>query len=428
MKRYRKEKLLFMGCSTGSMEALQYAKDLGVYTIVTDYYSPKENILKGQADAYWMIDVADTDALEERCKKERITGVFAATSEFCLDQTRELCRRLGLPFYASDEGWKCARDKRRFKNLCIECGLNVPKEYELDSECIREQAENINYPVIVKPIDACAQQGLSLCSKKKELLEGYQKALDKSPSKKVLVEEYILGNEIDAFYFVVDGEPLLLQVSDKYFMMINERQNASYQPAPSRFYDEYKEKLGKKVKRLFEQMHCRWGACFLQAIQRDGKYYFLEFGYRIDGIGSWVNTKPQYGYSNVELMVDLALGRKLSVDLKTEVTFSDKNNATYLFWARPGKIEKIRGLDEVKRMDGVSVVVSRFHEGDVIPKADSMLQMAYYIGIIGDCQEELLGKLERINAILHIYDSKGEDLMLPYQKYDEVRKNILNNQ
>ena len=59
-----KSKLLFMGSSTGTKEALIYAKSLAVYTIITDYNPPEKNLLKMLADEYWMIDVADLVTLE----------------------------------------------------------------------------------------------------------------------------------------------------------------------------------------------------------------------------------------------------------------------------------------------------------------------------------------------------------------------------
>ena len=417
-------KLLIMGTSTGTKEALLYAKKLGIYTIITDFYPVERNHLKRTADEYWMIDVGNLDILEQKCREEQVTGIFASTSEFCLDKTRELCRRLGLPFYASDEGWTCARNKLQFKQRCMECGLDVPKLYQLEEPLTVSSVSEITYSVIIKPVDSCAQQGLSLCRNGEELLAGYERALEASPSRRVLIEEYILGDEIDVFYFIQNGKPLLTSMNDKYFMLINERRNASFQPGPSQYYAEYAGLLSDKIEKLFRKMDCQKGNVFLQAIRRDGRYYFLEMGYRIDGIGTWVNSKPQTGFSNVEQMVDLALGRQPSVDIEKDVDFDPRrqNNANYLFWARPGRVSVSTGLEEVKAMEGVNVVVERFHEGDIIPKADSMFQMAYYIGIIGKSQREVVDKLKKINETLHLYDPDGRELLTPFTDYSVLEK------
>ena len=57
-------KLLFLGCSVGTEEALEYAKETGIYTILTDYNPPEISTLKKVADEYWMKN-ADRKMLQE---------------------------------------------------------------------------------------------------------------------------------------------------------------------------------------------------------------------------------------------------------------------------------------------------------------------------------------------------------------------------
>ena len=47
------KKLLFLGVSTDTQDALAYAKSKGIYTIVTDYNSPEKSIEKQYADDFW---------------------------------------------------------------------------------------------------------------------------------------------------------------------------------------------------------------------------------------------------------------------------------------------------------------------------------------------------------------------------------------
>ena len=219
------QKLLFMGCSFGTEEALKYAKSTGVYTIVTDYNPPEISRIKRMADEYWMIDVADIDKLEEQCRKENVSGIFAATSEFCLDKTKELCERMGLPFYASDESWACTRDKTKFKRYCQECGVDTPRIWYMGKELTKDTLDIIQYPVIVKPTDSCAQQGISVCENEQELLDGFEMALSKSDSQNVIIEDYIEGVEIAPFYFFVNGKAMLSELDDLVYLPVNGRNN-----------------------------------------------------------------------------------------------------------------------------------------------------------------------------------------------------------
>lgn len=80
-----------------SKEIIEYAKRQGVYTIVTDYLEPDKSTAKLISDEYWMINTGDIDALERKCRQESVTSVICGVSEFNLEMTMELCKRLGLP-------------------------------------------------------------------------------------------------------------------------------------------------------------------------------------------------------------------------------------------------------------------------------------------------------------------------------------------
>ena len=411
-----------MGCSFGTEEALAYAKSIGVYTIVTDYNSSEISTLKKMADESWMIDVTNIDDLEEKCRKENITGIFAATSELCLDKAKELCNRLGLPFYASDEGWHCARDKIRFKQHCLECGIDTPYIWSIGNRLTREILDKIEYPVIVKPTDSCAQQGLFVCKNEQELRKNFEVALSVSDSKKVMVEEYVVGTEVAPFYFFVNGQVILTELDDLIYLPINGRNNFVFVKNYSRFTNMYLDQINPKMKKLFQRIGCYNGVAFLQGILKDGKIYFLELGYRIDGIGVWKRTKKAYHYSSIEFMIDFSLGCPSIPDHFPHLNknFPVKPGGTYLLWARPGKIAQIEGIDIVKNMDSVDIILNRFQIGDEIPQAVSMLQVAFCICIVVENKNILKEKIRQINEVLHIYDAEGKDLLFYLTEYDSL--------
>lgn len=401
--------VLFMGCSFGTEDALKYAKSKGIYTIITANELPVNGDLVKMADEFWQIDVGDVDLLEKKCRQKQVTGLFAATSEFCLDKTKVLCKRLHLPFYASDEGWACARDKKRFRKHCIKCGLDVPRSYQTESvmEC------EINYPVIVKPVDSCAQQGTSICRNKDELQKGIAYAMTYSASQNVLIEEYIEGDELAVMYYFVDGKPVPVEIVDMIYMQVNGRKNFTFVKQDSRYKEEYLKDISPKVEKLFEHMKCENGVAFVQIIRKSGRYYFLELGYRINGGGSWEITKKFSGISSVEFMVDCALGHKyrIHLDSQTDLNPMHKAGGMYLIWSRPGRIGKIEGLDEINRIDDIKITIQNFKAGDEIPKDISMRQIAFFVAVVADSNIELQKKISEINKTLHIYDRESNDML-----------------
>lgn len=416
------EKLLLLGIDSSTKYAIEYARSIGVTTVITDYNSVEKNSIKQMADEAWMIDVKDIDLLEKRCCSEKITGVYAGNHEYCLDKAQELAKRLELPFYASDEGWTCARDKENFKEQCSRVGIDTPKRFILSQSFRAEELERIHYPVIVKPSDSCAQQGLSLCYEEKELKDAYELALQFSETGNVIVEDYIDGDEICAHYYVDNGKIILTHINDDITMPVNDKQNFTLILNYSRYYQEYLDKVSKKVELLIQNLKCKNGVIFLQAIYKNGKFYFLEFAYRFDGIGQWITTKPSFGFSSVELMVNLALGRECPIDWKKDVdlTPEGKYSATYLYWSKPGKIAEITGIDKTQELSGVELIFQRFHEGEEILKTDNMYQVAFEIGIIASDKEDMINKISDVNQFLHLYDENRRDLLIPFDIYQKL--------
>lgn len=419
----KKEKLLLMGVDSSTRYALAYAKSLGVETVVTDYNSLNSCSEKQMSDTAWTIDVKDVDALVQRCKEEHVTGIYAGSNEFCVDKAIEVAQKLGMNYYASNEGWKCTRDKIRFKEYCIAAGLDVPKRYHLTSPFKTKDLQKIEYPVIVKPIDSCASQGLSFCRNEAELLQGYDKAMMHSISKQVMIEEFVDGVEMCAHYYVNHGKATLIGINDMYPITLNNRKTCSFVIMPSCYLKEY-QMLNEKIEVLSDFMKCQDGPLLLQMIRRkNGVISFMESGYRVDGVGFWTMTEPLYGFNCVKASIDLALGHKLNFDLSNNHAENcSRVGAIYFLWANAGKINQIVGEEKAEKIDGVELVIKRFQVGHEIPKSDDVRQNAYCIKIIAKNSEEMIEKVTSINSILHIYDEKGCDLLIPYEDYDRLKK------
>ena len=196
------KKLLLLGNNCHVDELIKYAKARGVYTIVTDNLTVEQSPVKAMADEAWDISVFDYDVLEKKCREENVTAVLCGASEVCIKANKELCERLGLPFYANEKAWDITNDKFAFKQACVECGLPVPKDYVLDINFKAEDLANIEYPVVVKPTDCFSSLGLHICQNEQELIEGYKDAYEKAE------ESYIdLTDKSDKFKYLSETLP-----------------------------------------------------------------------------------------------------------------------------------------------------------------------------------------------------------------------------
>ena len=417
------EKLLFMGVEPSTELALAYAKKTGVYTIISDFRPKDSDPVKKDADEVWDIDLKDVNTLEAACRESGVTGVYAGNNEYCIDRAKELSERLFGSYYTPEEMWKCARDKTRFKSQCSRAGLDVPQIYEISYPLIPEQYNKLRYPVVVKPSDSNASQGLTICRDPSEFGKAYEYALKYSSNKKIVVEEYIDGDEYVLEFCFYRG--LAYQTV---FTHINKQYNGerlvtglSVHSADTDRFTEYKETVYDKIMNLFRNMQCQNGVGFIQVIYQNHKFYFLEFACRLDGVGSWAAEKMLRPCSRVEYLVDILLHRDLKKWEKGILDLTDLgsfNGAEYLIPLRPGKVGRIEGLEEVRNMERVRVILERFHEGDFSGDSRSMYQFAYYIAIGARSLNETKDLIKAINETLHIYDENGREMLDKYLDYE----------
>ena len=416
------EKLLFLGIDTSTKYILQYAHSIGVYTIISDMYPEDSNPVKKLADETWQIDIKDLDKLEKACREQGITGVYNGNHDICLDYVRELSLRLFGEFYASDQAWECSRDKLEFKKECALVGLTVPKSYYLSSFPMKEIQNELTFPVVVKPADCFASQGVSICNDLEELKKGIDVAYTVSPKKKIIVEEHIDGDEYGVGFIFDRGKVSQIEFTRLYkygFNNINRLVFARHIIDPD-ICKEYLSAVHDKVQKLFHNIRVEKGGGFIQMIYRDHTFYLLEFGYRLDGVGSWMTRKLNSGFSTAEYLTNVVLHRDLSAlgnkvrELSSSTIYY---GGEYFPVVRSGKIDRIEGLEAVKAMDRVEVILERFHEGDQVGITNSMYQIAYYISIGASSNVETARKLKKINDTLHIYDENGVDMLYKFERY-----------
>ena len=423
----KQEKLLLVGGDIATPHVIKYCKKIGVYTIMTNDIPYENNPIKQMADEAWEIPVEELDILEAKCKEVGVTGVFAGVNEHNLDMTQALSKRLGLPFYASDEGWACARDKLRFKEHCIAVGLDVPKQYHIQKPFDAEILANVEYPVIVKPADSSGSRGVAVCYNEEELTSAFDHALSFSESGRVVVEDYIDGNEFIILICLVNGYPIVYDFASSYHVPVNGRKAVSFCTNIVRNWTYWELQNSEKVVQLFDRMNCKEGCLFLQGACRNGRYYLFELGYRLDGLGSWLTQPASIGFNPLELQVDLALGHdQTHHQLPDDCKLRNHIVSIYQIYPRAGIVSKITGLENLLNNKNVKVTINRYHEGDQIQAGHSLFHMAYNMLLSTTSEKETQNLLQFINTNLHFYDEDGNDMLHYFEDYSIFETSVEN--
>jgi len=189
---------------------------------------------------------------------------------------------LGVAFVGSDIlASAIAMNKKISKQLFQSNGLDVPKGVYLKKEEIDTISINeLNFPVVVKPVSEGSSFGISICHKKDELKQALRKAFDYD--NEVLIEEYIAGKEITApviGYKEIEVLPLIEIVPKKGHKFFDFE--AKYKPGetdeicPARISSEQEKKVKEVAKKAFNSIGCKiWAR--VDMILKEDKVYVLE--------------------------------------------------------------------------------------------------------------------------------------------------------
>lgn len=408
------KKILILGSNTGSLEMVEYIRRRGDYAIVSDFYQMEQSPAKQLAHEHWEISTQDLELLYGKCLEENVQGILASTGEANLESAIKLSGRLGLPFYVDEKSWKYTNDKLLFKQACMEHGLPVPQAFSLT-----DLPEDADYPVVVKPADNCFSRGLTVCENKEALPEAIALAEKYSGKKRVVIEKYIEGIQLNAGYYMADGE---IELSDVFGSFVGPGEPStcySFFTTKHRYETMYLEKYNEKVKQLLKDLGCRNGKAFIQGIVQKDTLYMLEVNYRLDGMGMFNLGKEAYGLDSVKLLVDY------SADGKTSMPKIPPNRKTvtaaYAIWTRSeGTISRIYGLERLKEKIPNVRIRCMFREGMTVSEARENGRLLMTIAFIKNSEAEVEETVKWINRNVGVLDQEGKDMLIRFEAFDQI--------
>ncbi len=416
------EKLLMLGTSLASKEIINYAKSEGVYTIVTDYLPPEKSTAKLISDEYWMINTCELDELEIKCKKEGVTAVICGVSEFNLEMTMELCKRLNLPTYCTPEAWHYSRDKADFKLVCQKLNVPVAKDYYLSDDLTDDELDAVIFPVVVKPVDMSGNRGITYCHNKAELIEAYRYARSLSKNPKIVVERMLHGREWYSYYAIADGEIRQIALNAMEAQPGELKNLYSLSTTVTNHVEQFMSEINPAIEKVLKEIGCREGIAWVQAmLDEDGHFYVIEMGYRLPGDMPFVTYPDIFGFDTIKWMVDYSRGIKNTVDMLPEEQQHayTKCGCGYSLWTcKAGIIGSISGIDEILKIPGVSYY-SLHSVGEDFP----VHRPVGVVGISADDCDSLCNKIEQINAAISILDENGENMIIRYTDFDYLKEN-----
>ena len=409
MSNLNGKRLLLLGSNLWKDDIKKFADENGVYLIFAGLYpGPLDNIV----DEFYRIDTTDPSVMIPFIKEHNVDGVFMGGSELIISKSCDYINQLGYPCYCTKNQWNTLQNKKEFKDCCKHYNVPIVPEYDMLS-----QLQNSDYPVIVKPVDACSSKGINVCYNDIQYEIAKQSALEVSPTKSIIVERYIDNGGItnDVYYVAIDGEYYLDAMGDRY--VLNGGLITAAVTFPSVYLDSWIKNVDPMAREMMRGLGIKNGVVAFQVLPEGDKLYVYECCFRLTGGMTYKMTDAVSGHNCFRLLFNYVLSGKMGD--KDDVSkiapyFNGKKGISITIPLRLGTISSIQGFDEVKSLKQVVDYTHYYEVGDtIIPKFINTLdQLFARIMIVSDTESELKKTINSVRRLVSIKDENGQEMII----------------
>lgn len=230
--------------------------------------------------------------------------------------------------------------------------------------------ESIRGPVVVKPHNMQASIGVHKVWEREELDIAFEACLKDCSDSQVLVEEMLIGREISIEAMIFRGKAVLFGVTEKHLYpgTVIESGHTTPDQGKEMTRQEYQD-LAQKV---IEALGIAYGPLHIEGFHTERGFILTDIHTRYGG--DFIVTFTELAMKcdmTTPIFADLA-------DMPYEITFGQPQEVTGVRFldVKPGTIQAIEGLDEVKRLPGVYLVELDHKPGDVIKALASSFDRA----------------------------------------------------
>lgn len=361
------KKLCIIGANEFQNKLVLKAKELGFETHVFAWEDGA--VAKKNCDFFYPISITKKEEILKKCKEIKIDAVCSIASDLAMLTVNYIAKKLNL-IGNSLECTEMTTNKYEMRKKLIENNLPCPW-FKLIEELEDLEKEDFKFPLIVKPIDRSGSRGINKVKNIKELTKALKIAKEVSFSNKVLVEEFIEGNEYSVECISQDGRHKLLQITRKYTTgSPNFIETGHIQPC------DLKEEMFQKVEEIIinslKALEIKNGASHSEIKIYNNEVKIIEIGARMGGdfIGSDM-VKYSTGIDFLELVIKVASNEKINIEKN-----QDKKNVMVKFIFNEQDFLK---FNKIKKEYHKNLVEYFINESFLKTVTDSSSRNGYYI-------------------------------------------------
>jgi len=410
------KKILIIGAGVEQVGAIKTAREMGHEVVVTDMNTNAPGIKF--SNRFHKISTTDIQGNIKIGNEENIDGVMTVCSETAVPSVAHVAYNLSLPGFSIDTALK-ATNKSLMRRALTELNVRMP-EYTI-ANSLNEVNHFTNFlpgPWVLKPVDSSGQRGSSVISDKKNLKNAFVNAIKHSPSKEILIDQFIKGPEVHVAMQVINNDVHFLAISDRITLNRKNFGIAVRHIGPSILTTELEKDIKNICRDSIKAINIENGIATCELIIKNNKAFLMEVAIRVPG--GYLREVAMYlsGVDVYKTTIWNCLGdAKKFNDLVTE----EKHPAISVKFISSlnidPKIKKITNVSKFKGLETDNIKLINLHfsgKFDVPELKSSVGRFGAIIGV-GETRKEAVSETE---SIFNMLEFNGLHLR-EYNNYNE---------
>lgn len=398
-------KALVLAGGLSQIELLNQLKARNITTVLAD--GNANALARPYADIFYQLPIFDIEAVKEVALKEKVDFLITVCADQVLLVVAQLSEMLGLPWYIDYKTAQLVSDKKYMKKIFWENNIPTSRYVEM-MELDWDKIQHLQYPLVVKPVDAYSSKGVRKALNADELAVYFAEASRISRTGGVIVEEFVAGTEISVDIYVEDGVAKLLCVSNSEKISSEDRFiifRGRYPVAASEAVMEQIRQVAQQIADAFGLKNC---PMLIQMINDGKKVSVLEFCARTGGNMKYMLIKRACGFDVIKAVIDLTLGEKPHVELSVPEAKYIVNDFIY---CEPGVYDHLEGFDELQNQGILAEYCSLRPKGMQVNGVFSSSDRIAGFTVVADSLAEFNEKHRKIVESVKVISTEGKDIM-----------------
>lgn len=209
---------LLLCASHNDLGLIRPLRKLGYEIIVTGNQSG----LVGEkyADKYIQADYSDKELILQIAQNENIDVICQCCNDFGVYTAAYVAEKMNLPGYDSYETTRILHNKDKFKEFAKKNEILSPVSNVFsNAQNAIEFLANATFPIIVKPTDASAGNGIHRADTEKEAINAIQVAFQKSRVGRIVIEPFVTGTQHGFCTFLIDKKVVAYSSNNEYSIL-----------------------------------------------------------------------------------------------------------------------------------------------------------------------------------------------------------------